>query len=143
MERRKQIIEKYRGKGFKLTPQRIAILEFLEGNVDHPTAEDIFSELKKTHPTVSFATVYNTLQALSSRGELSEVTIDPKRKHYDPDGRPHHHIICSICGRIGDVFKDYSEALKVPDEQLDNFTVTGNHVNFYGRCKGCEKDKIH
>ncbi|MEK7313260.1 MAG: transcriptional repressor, partial [Deltaproteobacteria bacterium] len=55
-----RIIEEYKAKGFRLTPQRIAVLEYLEGNTTHPTAEDIFIAIKKKHPTVSFATVYNT-----------------------------------------------------------------------------------
>ena len=86
--------ERYREKGFRLTPQRMAILDFLEGNTKHPTAHDIFREVKKTNPTVSFATVYNTVQSLGEIGELKELTIDPVRKHYDPDTRPHHHAIC-------------------------------------------------
>src|SRR3972149_10413434 len=80
-----RIVSKYRGKGFKLTPQRIAILKFLEGNTCHPTAEDIYTEIKKRYPTVSFATVYNTVQVLKDKGELLEVTIDPARKHFDPN----------------------------------------------------------
>ncbi|MBI5598388.1 MAG: transcriptional repressor, partial [Deltaproteobacteria bacterium] len=56
----KETIERYREKGLKLTPQRLAILEYLEGNTSHPTAEDIYRAIKRKHPTVSFATVYNT-----------------------------------------------------------------------------------
>lgn len=133
-----RIIDKYKGKGFKLTPQRIAILKFLDGNTSHPTAEDIFLEIKKKHPTVSFATVYNTVQALKDRGELLEITIDPERKHFDPNPSPHHHIMCSACRKIGDIFTDYTEALVVPEEILREFSVTGNHVDFYGICKECK-----
>lgn len=133
----RKIIDRYKGKGFKLTPQRIAILKFLEGNTGHPTAEDIFIEIKKKHPTVSFATVYNTIQALKDRGDLLEVTIDPERKHFDPNPSPHHHIICTACGRIGDIFVDYSAALTLPEETLKEFTPTGNHIDFHGVCRDC------
>lgn len=132
-----KIIDRYKGKGFKLTPQRIAILKFLEGNTGHPTAEDIFTEIKKNHPTVSFATVYNTMQALRDRGDLLEVTIDPERKHFDPNPSPHHHIICTECGKIGDIFVDYSAALSLPDKTLEEFTPTGNHIDFHGVCRDC------
>jgi Fur family peroxide stress response transcriptional regulator len=134
-----RILSKYRGKGFKLTPQRIAILKFLEGNTNHPTAEDIYTEIKKKYPTVSFATVYNTVQALRDRGELLEITIDPQRKHFDPNPSAHHHIMCTGCGRIGDVFTDYSKALALPEEVTDEFRVTGNHVDFYGVCSSCRQ----
>lgn len=132
-----RIVRKYRGMGFKLTPQRLAILKFFEGNTSHPTAEDIFVEIKKRYPTVSFATVYNTVQALKERGEIMEVTIDPERKHFDPNPAPHHHIMCTGCGRIGDVFVDYSEALKLPEVVTSEFATTGNHIDFYGLCNKC------
>ncbi|MBI1910453.1 MAG: transcriptional repressor [Deltaproteobacteria bacterium] len=132
-----KIISRYKGKGFKLTPQRLAILKFLEGNTNHPTAEDIFREIKKKYPTVSFATVYNTVEALRERGELLEITINPDRKHFDPNPNPHHHIICKVCKKIEDIFTDYSEALKLPKDITDEFEILGNHVDFYGICKNC------
>lgn len=137
-----RILRKYRGKGFKLTPQRIAILKFLEGNTSHPTAEDIYTEIRKKYPTVSFATVYNTIQALRDRGELLEITIDPQRKHFDPNPEPHHHIMCSGCGRIGDVFVDYSRVLLLPEEVTREFAVTGNHIDFYGVCSDCRAKTV-
>lgn len=132
-----RIVRKYRGKGFKLTPQRIAILKFLDGNTNHPTADDIYTEIKKKYPTVSFATVYNTVQALRDRGELLEITIDPERKHFDPNPSAHHHIMCTGCGKIGDVFFDYSKSLGLPEEVTREFAVTGNHIDFYGVCSNC------
>lgn len=132
-----KIIDRYKGKGFKLTPQRMAILKFLEGNTRHPTAEDIYTEIKKQFPTVSFATVYNTIQALRERGEILEITIDPDRKHFDPNPKPHHHVMCSSCKKIGDIFTDYSEVLTLPDDVLSRFTIIGNHIDFYGICNEC------
>jgi len=132
------LISKYKSRGFKLTPQRIEILRFLEGNTSHPTAEDIYRVVKKKCETVSFATVYNTLEALKSRGELVEVTIDPRRRHFDPNPAPHHHIVCASCGKIEDVFEDYSEALKLPEKVLERFTTTGNHIDFFGICADCK-----
>lgn len=136
-----RIIDRYKGKGFKLTPQRLAILQYLEGNTSHPTAEDIYRNIKKVYPTVSFATVYNTLEALRERGELLEITIDPQRKHFDPNPNPHHHIICSVCRKIGDVFTDYTKVLILPEEITGEFDVTGNHIDFYGVCKDCRDKK--
>lgn len=131
------IIHKFKGKGFKLTPQRLAIIKYLEGNTSHPTADDIFTDIKKTYPTVSFATVYNTIEALCKRGEVTEVTIDPVRKHFDPDTTPHHHIICTSCNSIADIHVDYSEALKLPANIRREYALAGNHVDFYGICKAC------
>lgn len=135
----KELIAKYREKGFKLTPQRLAILKFLDGNTGHPSAEDIYTSIKKIYPTVSFATVYNTLQALGDKGEILEVTIDPQKRHYDPNPKPHHHIICLECNKIGDIFEDYSEALRLPNSIVEEFKPVGSHINFYGICRECQK----
>lgn len=134
-------IETYRRRGLKMTPQRLAILEYLDGNTTHPTAEDIYRAVKKKHPTLSFATVYNTLQALIEMGEVMELTIDPVRRHFDPNTTPHHHVICTECGKIGDVFMDYSEELVLPREVTEEFTITSNHIDFYGLCKDCSNRK--
>jgi Fur family peroxide stress response transcriptional regulator len=104
----------------------------------HPTAGDIYTEIKKKYPTVSFAGS-NTVQALRDRGDILEITIDPQRKHFDPNPSPHHHIMCTACGRIGDVFTDYSKALQLPEEVTSEFHVTGNHVDFYGVCSACRR----
>lgn len=132
-----KLISKYKSTGFKLTPQRLAILKILEGNTNHPTADDIFRQLKETYPTVSFATVYNTIQALRDRGDLLEITIDPQRKHFDPNPEPHHHIMCTVCRKIDDIFVDYSAALKLPEEIKNGYRLLGNHVDFYGVCEDC------
>lgn len=133
----RKVIQKYGRRGFKMTPQRIAILEYLEGSDNHPSAEDIFRDVKKRYPTVSFATVYNTIEALKKRKEIIEITIDPERKHYESNINPHHHIVCIICKKIGDVFADYSMALRLPAEVEQEFLATGNHVHFFGICKNC------
>ncbi len=134
-----KLIAKYKGKGLRLTPQRLAILKFLEGNTRHPTAEDIFKEVKREYPTISFATVYNTLQTLKENGGVLEITIDPARKHYDPTTNPHHHIVCTGCNEIRDVFVNYSGILRLPSQILKEFQILGNHVDFYGLCKDCRK----
>lgn len=135
----KDIIAKYKQRGFRLTPQRIAILKFLEGNKSHPTAEDILKGVRKEYPTISVATVYNTLQKLKEDGDIQEITIDPYRKHYDPDTSLHHHIICIGCNEIKDIFEDYGEVLKPPHYISRDYRVLGNHIDFYGLCKKCQR----
>ena len=129
-------MEKFRELGLKLTPQRLAILEFLDGNTDHPSADSIFQEVKKKYPMMSFATVYNTIEALKKSGDLLELTIDAERRRYDPETRPHHHLICLECKKIVDVHKEFS--ISVPDEIGDDFDLAGNHIEFYGVCPECK-----
>jgi len=127
-------MEKYSHSHLRLTPQRIAILDYLEGNKSHPSAEDIYRAVVKKFPTVSLATVYNTLSALERRGQLLKLTIDPSKARYDPNTSPHHHLICNLCKTIVDVDARYR--LPLPDT---DFKVTGSHVEFYGTCPKCRK----
>jgi Fur family peroxide stress response transcriptional regulator len=131
-------MEKFRALGIKLTPQRLAILEFLDGNKNHPSAEDIYSEVKKKYPMMSFATVYNTLEALRNQGNIQELKIDPDRKRYDPDTTYHHHLICTRCKKIADINAEFE--INVPDEAKGSFEVVGNHIEFYGTCPDCKKN---
>ena len=131
-------MEKYRELGLKLTPQRLAILEFLDGNTDHPSADSIFQDVKKKYPMMSFATVYNTIEALKKKGDLLELTIDPERRRYDPQTKPHHHLICVECKKIVDVHKKFS--INVPEEVDEEFDLLGNHIEFYGVCPECKSN---
>jgi Fe2+ or Zn2+ uptake regulation protein len=75
-------IKNYSQLHLKLTPQRIAILDYLEGNKSHPSAEDIYRAVAKQFRTMSKATVYNTLSALERRGQLLKLTIDPGTNYH-------------------------------------------------------------
>jgi len=132
-----RVIGRLREEGLKVTPQRIAVVKYLEGNVSHPSVEEIHREVSRDFPTISLATVYNTLDTLEQIGEVQVVTIDPTRKHYDPETRPHHHLMCTSCRSIGDVFADYSSVLRVPEELARQFRVRETSVSFRGVCRGC------
>lgn len=127
-------MDKYSHFHLRLTPQRMAVLDYLEGNKNHPSAEDIYRAVVKKFPTISLATVYNTLSTLENRGQLLKLTIDPSKARYDPNTFPHHHLICNLCKTIVDVDTHYR--LSLPDT---DFEVTGSHVEFYGVCQKCRK----
>jgi len=128
-------MQKFKDIGLKLTPQRLAILGFLEGNLDHPSAEDIYKAVSVQFPTMSFATVYNTLDALREKGHIIELTIDPAKKRFDPCTNMHHHLICTSCKRVQDVHADFM--LDLPEHVRGDFRITGNHIEFYGVCPVC------
>jgi len=132
-------MKRFRNIGFKLTPQRIAVLEYLEDNKEHPSAETVYNNVSKTFPTMSFATVYNTLAALRNRGHLLELTIDADKRRYDPNTTHHNHLICTRCRRIIDIPVEYR--LHVPEPLRGDFQITGNHIEFYGICPECQGQK--
>jgi len=129
-------MEKYRQLNIKLTPQRLAILRYLEGNREHPSADVIYKSVQKQFPTMSFATVYNTLEALKNIGNVQELKIDSSKKRYDPDMSNHHHLICKKCKSILDIHKDFN--ISLPDHLACGFDILGNNIEFYGICENCK-----
>ncbi|GBE58044.1 peroxide operon regulator [bacterium BMS3Abin01] len=124
----------------RLTPQRAAILEYLDGNTDHPSAEDIYRAVRRRYPMISLATVYNTLDALKQEDAVMELSIDTARKRYDPDTRPHNHLICTTCKRIVDI--RVRLPLRLPKSEQSGFKITGKHVEFYGLCPDCQDAQV-
>jgi len=128
-----------RDKSFKLTPQRAAIMSYLEGNMSHPSAEDIYAAVLEKYPMVSLATVYNTLEVLKQLGKVIELNIDGERKHFDPETVPHHHLICTMCKKIVNIQTEFD--LEVPTEITKGFSIHSRHANFYGVCPECKKSE--
>ena len=131
-------MDKYRGMGLKLTPQRLAVLHYLDGNTGHPSAEDIYRSVSKKYPTMSLATVYNTLEALKQRGHLRELTIDPSKKRFDPNPRPHHHLMCVRCNKTLDIRNGFR--IHLSNRETQGFQIIGHHIEFYGLCLECQKE---
>jgi Fur family peroxide stress response transcriptional regulator len=121
--------------GIKMTPQRIAILQYLEDNKMHPSAADIFRSVSERFPTMSFATVYNTLDTLKTLRMVRELTIDPEKKRFDPNMKPHGHLICVDCHKIVDVVRGFP--VELDETERCGFKILGNHVDFYGLCPEC------
>jgi Fur family peroxide stress response transcriptional regulator len=133
-------MHKYQELGLKLTPQRLSILAYLEGNTGHPTADEIYRYVSKKFSTMSFATVYKTLETLKQQGQLKEITIDPQKRHFDPNTEPHQHIICSKCKKISDIFVTFD--LSLTEKHVQGFQISGSHVEFYGLCPKCRKRRL-
>src|SRR5260370_19172261 len=86
--------------GLKRTPQRIAIVRLFAQDTSHPTAQDLFERLRPSFPSMSFATVYNTLDTLARAGLAGIVPLPGKRgdaARVDPNTPAHHHAVCGGC----------------------------------------------
>ncbi|KYK33977.1 MAG: hypothetical protein AYK22_00635 [Thermoplasmatales archaeon SG8-52-3] len=122
----------------KITPQRLVVLEYLDKNCTHPTADEIYSYLKKKNPSLSKTTVYNALETLSKHGIIQSLTISGYELRYDLDHGMHHHFYCKICGRIVDI------ELKCPNvEKMKKYGHEIEEIHGYikGICKKCLKEK--
>lgn len=130
-----EILDKLKSKGYKLTGQRKAIVERLCGRKDHPTAEQLYKELKKDYPTISFATIYSTVQLLEEMGYLQILTIDEKKTHFDPTWAAHAHFFCQKCGRLEDIEMEQEEVDKL--KNLSEYRTQSLQVYLYGLCPEC------
>ena len=102
-ERAVSMLACVRASGLKLTPQRMAIVRELAADPTHPTAQELFERLRTALPTMSFATVYNTLDALASAGLCAALSLAPGPSRFDPNMKPHHHAVCDRCGEVRDI----------------------------------------
>ena len=98
----REIIDLFKEKGLKATPQRIAVYNFLVENPVHPDVETVYQSMIMDNPSFSKTTVYNCLQALTDCGLLIPVKIDNEKIRYDADTSFHGHFKCDCCGRIYD-----------------------------------------
>ena len=135
-----KIITKFRETGLKITPQRMAIFELLKDNRDHPSVEDIYKEVLNTHPSISFTTVYKTLQTLRDMGEITELSVNPERVHYDPEVQDHVHTFCTACREIEDVRGMDNTVATVPDfsDMAVEFDVRQTQMHLVGVCVDCQ-----
>lgn len=127
-----ELTELLRASGRKVTPQRQSIFRALRGSTVHPTAESVYATVRAEMPAISLRTVYQTLNDLAAMGELHTLDVGTGSTRFDPNLEPHHHVVCSTCGRIDDV---YGEAPRVAAPA--GFEVTASEVVYRGRCATC------
>lgn len=126
-----EALRKLREHGIQATPQRLAVAEFALSARSHPTADDVWEGVRRSCPTVSRATVYNTLNLLVKKGLLKPQVLKEGTVVFDPRTDMHHHFIDTRTGRIYDVPWD---AVKVSGEEaLPGFEVRDYQVVMRGR----------
>lgn len=120
----------------KPSHQRVMIYSFLASNFIHPTAFQIYDGLKKTIPTLSKTTVYNTLKAFLGANIIREITIEENEIRYEFNRRDHGHFKCEACGRIFD-FEISTDGAGT--DALAGFIINDKNVFYKGVCKDCAK----
>jgi Fur family peroxide stress response transcriptional regulator len=136
-----------RTAGLKLTPQRMAIVRELACDETHPTAQELFDRLRPSLPTMSFATVYNTLDALSSAGLCAALSLSPGSGRFDPNMAPHYHTVCDGCGSVRDVptqaaplgSASDAAAVRAVANAAPGFELRSVERIFRGLCAACAK----
>jgi Fur family transcriptional regulator, stress-responsive regulator len=136
------LTERFRARGLRVTPQRQAIFRLLQGDATHPTVETLFERARTDMPTISLKTVYQTVHDLESMGDVELIHLGTGSVRVDPNVESaHHHLICTVCGRVRDVLVDVRD-LRLPARDRRGFTVSDVEVHFRGVCEECAPSTV-
>ncbi len=125
-----------RADGCRITRQRSAILEYLAATDTHPSARQVYREVKRSLPEVSLATVYNTLGKLVRMNILKLIDYESLDNRYDRDPGLHINLVCTGCGRI----QDLEPGVPASSEEIRaqaGFSVQDVRLEYYGKCAEC------
>lgn len=136
--------EELKKKGYKLTPQRRAIVDtIVDSEGKHLTAEEIYDEVKKKCPEIGLATVYRTILLLEEIGIVSRLHLNDGCSRYElvhsDERHRHHHLICNDCNSVIEVEDDLLDELEESIEKNYGFKIMDHSVKFYGICKECQE----
>ncbi|MCX5887895.1 MAG: transcriptional repressor [Deltaproteobacteria bacterium] len=139
-ERLEQTIRVLKDKGCRLTPQRLAMLRILSKSEGHPSAEQIYEQIRADYPTTSLATIYKTLSLLKNMNEVFEITFASVGSHYDGNKPyPHPHLICTKCGQILDPEFGPLAGISQEISRQTGYKITHQQLIFFGLCPKCQK----
>ena len=124
----------------KYSRQREAIKEFLMTRKDHPTADVVYENIKKSYPNISLGTVYRNLSLLSEIGDIQKLSNFGGADHFDGNAAPHCHFMCTNCKKVIDL--DADEMNDIAPKTVRNFhgKITSCDIRFFGLCEDCLKD---
>ncbi len=121
----------------RLTPQRQAVLDAVRASGDHPRAIDIYERVRRQHPGIAFATIYNALRYLAEHGLIGEITFGDAASRFDGRTERHDHAVCERCGTLCDVNVPLPEDVRALAAAQSGFQITRYRVEFRGLCPAC------
>lgn len=128
-----------KSKKLKVTPQRLAIFNILYNTTEHPSAETIYKTLQPSHPTMSLATVYKTLDTLKKSDLIQEFNVGEESFRYDANVKSHPHMVCLTCNQVFDLHTEKLDNIKKTIQEETNFEIFSQKIFFYGTCAECKK----
>ncbi len=124
--------------GQRFTEQRATIFRYLATTDVHPTADEVFSVVRRDLPGISLATVYKGLETLVGCGLAVKLTYADNSARYDGNTDPHHHARCVVCDSVVDIPGEIPDAeVEAIRKRAAGFTVTGYRLEFSGYCSSC------
>ncbi len=137
----RRIVAALREQGYKLTPQRRAVIRTIVSSQDHLTPAALYERVRQEHPAIGLVTIYRTLELLSRLELICELHAGGSCHSYTISiPEHHHHLICSNCGEVID-FTGYDlTELEQRLHRETGFEIEGHLLEFIGRCQNCQKN---
>lgn len=132
-----------RQSGFKVTPQRLEVFRQVVLTEEHPDAETVCARVRERMPTVSLDTVYRTLKFLEEMGLVQRLSKLHGSARFDANLRPHHHFVCTRCGKVWDFYSEALDPLRGPTEVGELGSVASFHAELHGVCTACQAAKAN
>lgn len=130
------LFDRLQRRDYRFTPQRRAVARVLEGRDVHLTADEVHALAVEIVPEVSRATVYSTLREWAGLGEIRELNLEGRSRHYDPNVAAHHHLVCEGCGSVFDVQVGIDPPA-LTEHELHGMQVDRSEIVHYGICQTC------
>ena len=137
MQQLEQIVSSLRDEGLRITPQRIAIVDYLLKTEDHPSAELIHKVVRKRYPMVSLSTVYKTLDLLKEKKLVNEIEVEGEAR-FDAHTDEHINLICMKCGKINDIDEEYLKEIQVKAAKKSKYLILKSNFELHGYCNSCK-----
>ena len=126
----------------KYSRQRESIKRYLCGREDHPTADMIYTSIRREFPNISLGTVYRNLTLLAELGEVARINVGDGVDHFDPNTSMHYHFICRECGCVQDLgLENITKINEMASKSFDG-EISGSVTYFYGTCGKCMKKNL-
>ena len=137
MQHLEDLVSSLREEGFRITPQRVAILDYLLKTDDHPSAEYIHKIIKKKYPMVSLSTIYKTLNLLREKKLVNEIEIGGEYR-FDAHTDAHINLVCMNCGKIDDVVEDSLKEIQNRASKKSKYHILKGSFELFGYCNLCK-----
>ena len=136
----RKIATTLRQHGYKLTPQRRAVIQAIVSSQDHLTPAAIYQKVHQYHPNIGLVTIYRTLDILTELNLTCELHAGGSCRSYTIScPEHHHHLICSNCGRVIDFTGYYLSELEQRLSRETGFDIKDHVLEFTGLCQDCQK----
>lgn len=139
MQKLDDLISSLREDGFRITPQRIAILEYLLRTDDHPSAEYIHQVVKKQYPMVSLSTVYHTLDLLKEKKLVGQIEVGGESR-FDAHTDAHINLVCLNCGKIDDLDESSLNDIQIKAAKKSKYRILKGNFELFGYCNNCKSE---